>query len=258
MISTQSSNHSQSSITLSNNTHVGSMQRLATFYATLFPSHSIHFFHSSFSLQWLSQVPKSWSEAKMSDDDKENIYVMSMSPASYGEQFKQDFKLFLRSRSNELVPEGGMLLTFMGRFDTSENISVPGLIRTTLKDMVSENLIEGASLEHFSVPNYFATADEVREIIEEEGSLNVERLESIITNWDGSSLDEEENKRFKNDNERAEFIIRNKRSVFEPLLKAHFGEGIMDELFLRFKNKVVQFLPKLEYPILVISLTKIA
>ena len=27
-----------------------------TFYGTLFPSNSIHFFHSSFSLHWLSQV----------------------------------------------------------------------------------------------------------------------------------------------------------------------------------------------------------
>lgn len=121
-----------------------------------------------------------------------------------------------------------------------------------------QKLIEEEKSEQFSVPNYFATAKEVREIIKEEGSFNVERLESIKLRWDGSDLDEEGGKNFKNENERAEFITRNKRSVFEPILKGHFGEGIMDEVFLRFKNKVVQFFPKLDYPILVISLTKIS
>ncbi|KAI9128379.1 hypothetical protein K1719_001372 [Acacia pycnantha] len=158
----------------------------------------------------------------------------------------------------ELVPEGGMHLTFLGRYDTSEYIGMPGLILMALNDIVSENLIEEEKLEHFNVPTYFATLDEVREILKEEGSFfSVERLEGVKVSWDGSSLDEEGDKSFKDENERAEFITRNKRSVFEPICKAHFGEGIMDELFLRFKNKVIQFLPKLVDPVLVISLTKI-
>ncbi|KAK4284750.1 hypothetical protein QN277_001536 [Acacia crassicarpa] len=231
-----------------------------TFYGTLFPANSIHFFHSSFSLHWLSQVPNLLGEeVKIGDDDKGNVHATSIFPPSYAKQFKQDFKQFLRSRYMELVPEGGMHLTFLGRYDTSEYISMPGLILVALNDMVSENLIEEEKLEHFNVPTYFATLEEVREILKEEGSFfSVERLESVKLSWDGSSLDEEGDKRFKDENERAEFITRNKRSVFEPICKAYFGEGIMDELFLRFKNKVIQFLPKLVDPLLVISLTKIA
>ncbi|KAI9128515.1 hypothetical protein K1719_001508 [Acacia pycnantha] len=229
-----------------------------TFYGTLFPSNSIHFIHSSYSLHWLSQVPKLLrEEAKTGDEDKGNIYVTSRSPPSFANQFKKDFNVFLRSRSKELVPGGGLLLTFIGRYDTSQHISAPGLIRIILNDMVSENLIEEAKLENYNEPNYFATADEVREIIKEEGSFSVERLESIKTSWDGSSLDEEGNESFKDENERGEFVAKYIRAVFEPLLKAHVGEGITDELFLRFQKMVVQLLPKLVYPTLVISLTKI-
>ncbi|XP_028767896.1 theobromine synthase 2-like [Neltuma alba] len=230
-----------------------------TFYGILFPSNSIHFFHSSFSLHWLSQVPDLLSaEAKIADVDKGNIYVTSISPPSCAKQFKEDFTLFLRSRSQELVPGGGMLLTFIGRYDSSQNISPPGLFRIILNDMVLENLIEEADLVHFNMPIYFARADEVRGIIKEEGSFLVERLECIKTSWDGSSLDEAGCESFKDENERGEFAAKILRAVYEPLLKAHFGAGIMDELFFRFQKKTVQLLPKLVYPTLVISLTKIA
>lgn len=61
------------------------------------------------------------------------------------------------------------------------------------------------------------------------------------------------------ENMRSQFIAKNFRAVTEPVLKAHFGVGIMDELFLRFKNKLVQLMmegEKLEDTNLVISLIK--
>ncbi|KAI9127538.1 hypothetical protein K1719_000531 [Acacia pycnantha] len=102
----------------------------------------------------MKQVPNLLrKEAKIGDDDKGNVYATSISPPSYAKQFKQDFKLFLSSRSKELVPQGGMLLAFLGRYDASEYISIPGIIRMALNDLVSENLIEDqAKLEHFNVP----------------------------------------------------------------------------------------------------------
>lgn len=107
------------------------MQRLALFMGLSFPPilsiSSIPLSHSTGSLR----LSSSTFNLKGS-----NIYVTSNGP--YAEQCKQDFKLFLRLRSKELVPNGGMLLNFMGRFDTAENITVPGLIRMVLYDMVSE------------------------------------------------------------------------------------------------------------------------
>ncbi|TKY75411.1 caffeine synthase 4 [Spatholobus suberectus] len=106
-----------------------------SFYGRLFPSNSMHFFHSSTSLHWLSQAPKGLA-------NKGNIYFTNTSPSAvyqaYLEQFSQDFNLFLRSRAEELVHGGGMVLTFVGRDETCEIITPWGLIGLVLNDMVSE------------------------------------------------------------------------------------------------------------------------
>ncbi|KAF2302334.1 hypothetical protein GH714_034131 [Hevea brasiliensis] len=82
-----------------------------SFYGRLFPSNSLHFAHSSYSLQWLSQVPEGL------EDNKGNIYMASGSPPSvlkaYYLQFQKDFSLFLNCRFNELVVGGRMVLTFL-------------------------------------------------------------------------------------------------------------------------------------------------
>lgn len=121
-----------------------------------------------------------------------------------------------------------------------------------------QKLIKEADLEHFNVPIYHPTIEEVKKIIKEDGSFIVERLESINISWDGASLDEEGYESFKDENERGEFVAKKVRAVYEPILKAQLGEGIIEELFVRFQNKVVELLPELVDPTLVISLTKIA
>lgn len=51
--------------------------------------------------------------------NKGKIYISKSSPQrvldSYLLQFQKDFSLFLKSRSEELVPGGGIVLSFMGR-----------------------------------------------------------------------------------------------------------------------------------------------
>ena len=57
---------------------------------------------------------------------------------AYLAQFQRDFKLFLKSRSEEQVPGGGMVLTILGRGDTSEIRTTWELIGMALNDMVLE------------------------------------------------------------------------------------------------------------------------
>jgi len=57
---------------------------------------------------------------------------------AYLHQFSEDFNLFLKSRAEELVHGGGMVLTFVGRDETSDIITVWGLIGLVLNDMVLE------------------------------------------------------------------------------------------------------------------------
>ncbi|CAH9127316.1 unnamed protein product [Cuscuta epithymum] len=146
-----------------------------SFFGRLFPSHSIHFFHSSFAVHWLTQ-----------------------------------------------------------------------------------GMIEMGKLESLRIPIYHPTEKEMREIIQEDGSFTIERLESLRMCWDGSNLNEDGTDndlyRFVDVGKRGVFLTKYLRSVFEPILRAQLGEGLMDELFLRFQNKVTQFMDRLEYPILVLSL----
>lgn len=55
----------------------------------------------------------------MSSLNKGKLYISHTSPSdvinAYVSQFQNDFSTFLRSRSPEIVPGGGMLLSLMGR-----------------------------------------------------------------------------------------------------------------------------------------------
>ncbi|KAI4297271.1 hypothetical protein L6164_037165 [Bauhinia variegata] len=233
-----------------------------SFYRRLFPSNSMHFFHSSFGQHWLSQVPKGLTSGGL-PLNKGNIYVTESSPPAvlraYQEQFQEDFKLFLRLRSEELVRDGGMLLIFLGRVETNELLSPFGLVGMTLHDMVLEGIVEEPKLDSFDIPFYTPTPEEVRQIIDAEGSFTLQRIEVLKIGWDADMNESEEDNIEVFDNKmRAKFIANYMRACAEPLLTKQFGSAIMDELFLRFMNKVVQLLEvkRLEHNNLVLSMTK--
>ena len=73
--------------------------------------------------------------------NKGNVYIKSANPASvyeaYLKQFEKDFKLFLKSRSEELRSGGSMLLTFIGR-ETHKIGNPAEVIGMVLNDMVQE------------------------------------------------------------------------------------------------------------------------
>lgn len=90
-----------------------------TFYGRLFPDHSLHFVYSSNSLHWLSMVPRGIYDEEGRSMNGKSIYISGRSPPAvrraYLQQFQEDFSLFLKSRSQELVPGGRMLLVMLGR-----------------------------------------------------------------------------------------------------------------------------------------------
>ncbi|KAK7382311.1 hypothetical protein VNO80_01162 [Phaseolus coccineus] len=216
------------------------------FYGRLFPDDYIHFFHSSYSLHWLSQAPTSTNIAEPLN--KGNVYITSDNPPSvceaYLKQFEKDFKLFLKSRSEELRSGGIMLLTLIGR-EKSEDMTSPwGLIDMVLNDMVQER----KKLAFFDLPIYGPTAEEVRQVIEAEGSFTLQTLKTFNIGWD-ANLHEDVGDSILDSKMKGEFIAKYIRAIFEPLLSVEFGEDTMDELFTRFANQVAQLieLETLEY-----------
>ncbi|KAL0835820.1 hypothetical protein Bca101_087709 [Brassica carinata] len=196
-----------------------------SFYSRLFPSKSLHFVHSSLSLHWLSKVPDGLEE------NKTNVYLRSPCPPnvynSYLTQFKNGFSLFLRMRAEETMPDGRM------------------------------GIVKESDVESFNLPFYNPDENEVREVVENEGSFKINNFETVFgllfsyktgrtevkddDNVDQSCLLEVVRKRAKTI-----------RSITEPMLAAHFGSAIMDRLFDKYTYHLAQrydipFSPTLRY-----------
>ncbi|VFQ73148.1 unnamed protein product [Cuscuta campestris] len=214
-----------------------------SFYDKLFPSNSLHFVHSSYSLHWLSQVPEGIDE-KM---NKRDIYIGESSPTevveAYVKQYEKDLTAFLRYRADELKPGGRMVLVLLGR-GTPLHTGTPYLVdplTEALLQFVSEGLIEEEKLVSLNVPSYSPHKDEMKEIIEKEGSFTLDRLEVTEMNWDnitGVAVAEEDGG--SNGSPAAKFLTKTIRAVMEPMVAAHFGESVVDPLFLRYEQLVAR------------------
>ncbi|GLT86200.1 hypothetical protein SLE2022_043560 [Rubroshorea leprosula] len=228
-----------------------------SFYGRLFPNSFLHLFHSSYALMWISKVPKECETGEALN--KGNICIAKTSPPpvakAYFEQFKRDFTFFLKCRTEEMIHGGHMVITTMGSIKSDDPLTMWEFVGLKLNDMVSEGLIEEAKLDSFNLPYYAATAEEVREVIEAEGSFSIKKFEAFNLDWDSyikkvdSSLGKQE---------RAAIIATDIRAVGEPILASKFGESIMDDLFQRFKDDVLDYMEAhgCQYINLVISLTK--
>ncbi|KAL1803404.1 hypothetical protein ACET3Z_032051 [Daucus carota] len=208
-----------------------------SFYTRLFPTKSLHFVHSSYSVHWLSQVPE-----KLLDSNKGNIFMAKESPFSvleaYINQFKSDFTTFLQMRSQEMVSHGRMVLTLLGRSiedPTSKDCCyIYGLVAKSLHDLLAEGLLREEDINTFNLPIYTPCTSELKAIIKSEGSFSLERLETFEVNWDM----QDENEKLKPEYSSGKFVAKTIRAVLEPLLASHFGNTLMDKLFEQYAKHV--------------------
>lgn len=86
---------------------------------------------------------------------------------AYARLFRKDFMLFLELRAKELVPGGRMVVSLVGR--------------------PSNGVIDKAKFDSFCVPVYGPSGEELREIIQEEGSFSIRdmRVYDATTDWRG-------------------------------------------------------------------------
>ncbi|KAL8155164.1 hypothetical protein AgCh_000527 [Apium graveolens] len=209
-----------------------------SFYTRLLPSKSIHFVHSSYSLHWLSQqlqVPE-----KLGNYNKGNIYISKASPPgvyeAYFDQYKADFSKFLQLRSEEVSPNGQMVLTFAGRSNadpTSNDCCCKWeLLAKSLQDMSAKGFIHDDEIDSLNLPLYTPCVNEVKDIVHYEGSFTIDHLETHEVNWDLSN-DEVESASDKNNS--GKIVAKAVRAVVEPMLANHFrtGNSFMDKLFER-------------------------
>ncbi|XP_042490300.1 S-adenosyl-L-methionine:benzoic acid/salicylic acid carboxyl methyltransferase 3-like [Macadamia integrifolia] len=185
-----------------------------SFIGRLFPCNTIHFVHSSYSVHWLSQVPIG------PEDNKGQIYLAKTSSSSvrkaYLEQFQKDFSVFLRSRYDELVPGGHMVMTMLGSKSedpfSRDFCTLMELLAKSLKDLVSK-----------------------------EGRSNHQEIFDV--NWDPN--DDNHNEGFMFDNiSSARNAVRCVRAVTESMFVHQFGEAIIDNLYQRYTEIIAEHLSK--------------
>ncbi|KAJ4833703.1 hypothetical protein Tsubulata_018853 [Turnera subulata] len=239
-----------------------------SFYGRLFPSRSLNCVHSSSSLHWLSQVPPGLeSNASKVRRNKGKIYISESSPKwvveAYYMQFQRDFSEFLRSRAEEIVGGGCMILSFMGRRSldptTPHSCYQWELLAQALMSMVSQGLVEEEKVDSFNAPYYAPSVEEVKLEIDKEGSFEISGLEDIEINWDGSMEDEDEGQAICAAESCGKRVAKLIRAVVEPMLASHFGgELMMDDLFTRYGDLVDGYLSKsrTKYINLVISMVR--
>uniref|UniRef100_A0A0E0R6K6 SAM dependent carboxyl methyltransferase n=1 Tax=Oryza rufipogon TaxID=4529 RepID=A0A0E0R6K6_ORYRU len=230
-----------------------------SFYTRLFPCNSVHIFHSSFSLMWLSQIP----EHLDSTMNKGNIYIGVTTPPLvaklYLDQFEKDFSRFLQFRCIELVSGGQMVLTFLGRKSNDVvhgggmmNISIE-LLSQAVQTLVAEGRVEKEKLDSFNLPFYGPSVDELKQLVQQSELLDIIDIQAFELTFD--PIDKSELKEgittapAIQDNVHeatGHNIAAGLRAVMEPLFASHFGESIIDDLFTLFACNVIRHLASAE------------
>ncbi|XP_057533401.1 S-adenosyl-L-methionine:benzoic acid/salicylic acid carboxyl methyltransferase 1-like [Amaranthus tricolor] len=160
------------------------------------------------------------------ENQKRNIYMSRASPPSvlkaYYEQFEKDFLKFLQCRAMEMIDGGKMVLTLLGRQNNQycyakESSYSLELLSNVLNDMVSEGNIDEAKLNAFNIAVYTPSPLELEFLVKKEGSFNFDStLDDTSDQYDFTTC---------------------MRSVLEPLIIAHVGQEIVDEVFERYREK---------------------
>ncbi|EEF40204.1 probable methyltransferase TCM_000336 isoform X1 [Ricinus communis] len=215
-----------------------------SFYGRLFPNNCLHFVYSSYSLHWLSKVPPALYDEQGKPINKGNIYISKSSPPlvsqAYLMQFKEDFSLFLQSRSQELISGGCMVLILLGRVGPDQvdrgNSFFWELLSRSVAILVSQGEIEKEKLDSYDVHFYAPSKDEIEAEIRREGSFELVHLDILETEKDYDKT---------SGNYGAE-VAMTVRAIQESMISHHFGEGILDTLFETYGRMVDEEVVKQE------------
>ncbi|XP_047968241.1 loganic acid O-methyltransferase-like [Salvia hispanica] len=190
----------------------------------LLPS-SVHFTYCSWSLHWLTEVPKAAEGLKSvwhGGEERKEVYD------AYLEQFERDMESFLQCRAVEMV-EGGVMALLIpsvpAYWDPQKEYTVGSLadlLRSSLLDMAKKGKLSKEKSETFNIPYNVPTPGEVRAILQKSNSFTLERMESLKS---GTLLNVDGHVAFF-------------RAVHQNLLTYEFGAETINETFDLFKKKL--------------------
>ncbi|KAG2247899.1 hypothetical protein Bca52824_087527 [Brassica carinata] len=113
------------------------------------------------------------------------------------------------------------------------------LLTDSLLDLVSEGIVQESDVDSFNLPFYDAGEEEDREIVQKEGSFEINIIETHehLVPYKDSEEDDDETCRLNF----GEMMASRKRSITEPMLVAHFGDAIIDRLFEKYAHNAAKY-----------------
>ncbi|KAK6153993.1 hypothetical protein DH2020_013632 [Rehmannia glutinosa] len=209
-----------------------------SFHTRLFPRASLHIVHCSYSIHWLSQLPREITDKNSRVWNKGKIHYVGAGEEvinAYSRQHAIDFSKFLDVRAQEIVPGGLIMLILPARPNGVPHSQDPfpvllEQLGECLMDLARKGVIDEEKVDAFNVPCYFSSPQELEQVINQNGRFNIEMMESLpkIKVPNISSIPQR--------------VCGTIRAVTEELIKEHFGREILDEVFGLFQEKIVKAL----------------
>ncbi|TVT99851.1 hypothetical protein EJB05_54751, partial [Eragrostis curvula] len=197
-----------------------------SFYERLFTTASMHLVLSSNSLHWLSQAPEELVKNGIPMYHADQQMWQKMRPiilSAYAQQFRKDFMLFLETRAQETAPGGRMVLSLTGTGShdpDKKSTRIWECVGRMLDNMASRDVIDKERLKNFYIPLHAPYENELKDIIEEQGSFSICKIEEH--NPTAGSTSDLINPKM------AAYILR---AGLESIIVEHFGpsEEAMDD-----------------------------
>ncbi|KAF5445461.1 hypothetical protein F2P56_034508 [Juglans regia] len=143
---------------------------------------------------------------------------------------------FLHARAQEVVCGGLIALIVRGRpndalhSQTHVNI-LYDLLGSCLMDMARKGIISEEKVDSFNVPTYSMSPQELVVAVNRNGEFSVERIDMLARVTETSNLP------------KSQILASHFRAALDGLIKEHFGDVILDELFESFRKKLEQEFP---------------
>ncbi|CAH8307379.1 unnamed protein product [Eruca vesicaria subsp. sativa] len=210
-----------------------------SFFGRVLPKNSFHVGVSSYSLHFVSKIPKGIKDRNSPVWNKD-IHCTGFSKKVanlYRDQYKIDVGSFLNARAQELV-SGGLLLLLGSCLPNGVLMSetVNGMmidfIGSSLDEMAKQGLIDQEKLDTFKLPIYLAHADELKGIIEENKCFTTELFESIRHAKGEYPLD-------------PEYLMLTFKVTVGGTVASQFGQDVMEKTFELVKEKTQEMLPQI-------------
>lgn len=221
-----------------------------SFYSRLFPKGKLHVAVSLSALHWLSQIPETVLDKRSSAWNKGRAWIDGAKKEvveAYAKQSEEDLEDFLRCRKEEIV-EGGMLFMLMGgrpgsqrpdnQLDDSDSRAKHPFtcsMDQAWEDLLNEGLIDEETRDGFNIPAYMRSMEEVERAIERCGGFEIQRMEyQRIVEHSKEKQDEWIRDPVSYGRAKANLV----RATLRPIVEAHVGSYLSEELFKRFENRV--------------------